>query len=79
MEMMKQIFWHLESVVGMRTLQLGICSTHCSPKHVICLIHQEGHAYSKFMLVSDRDKGLDKLLAETFPRNHATNCVHHIK
>ena len=31
------------------------------------------------MFVSDRDKGLDKSLWEAFPRNHATNCVHHIK
>ena len=38
-----------------------------------------GHAYSKFMFISDRDKGLDKSLSEISPRNHATNCVHHIK
>ena len=31
------------------------------------------------MFVSDRGKGLDKSLAEIFPNNHATNCVHHIK
>ena len=31
------------------------------------------------MFVSDRDKGLDKSLWETFPNNHATNCAHHIK
>ena len=31
------------------------------------------------MFISDRDKGLDKSLAKTFQRNHATNCVHHIK
>ena len=31
------------------------------------------------MFVSDRDKGLDKSLAEIFPSNHATNFVHHIQ
>ena len=40
---------------------------------------EDGHAYSKFMFISDRDKGLDKSLSKIFPRNHATNCVHHIK
>ena len=40
---------------------------------------EDSHAYSKFMFISDRDKGLDKSLSEIFPRNHATNCVHHIK
>ena len=40
---------------------------------------EDGHAYSKFESISDRDKGLDKSLSEIFPRNHATNCVHHIK
>ena len=40
---------------------------------------ENGHSYSKFVFVSDRDKGLDKSLWEIFPRNHATNCVHHIK
>ena len=39
----------------------------------------DGHSYSKFVFVSDRDKGLDKSLSEIFPRNHATNCVHRIK
>ena len=29
--------------------------------------------------VSNRDKGLHKSLSIMFPRNHATNCVHHIK
>ena len=43
------------------------------------LFVKEGHAYSKFVFVSYTDKGLDKSLAETFPRDHATNCVHHIK
>ena len=40
---------------------------------------EDGHAYSKVVFVSDRDKGLDKSLWEVFPRNHATNCAHHIK
>ena len=40
---------------------------------------EDGNSYSKFVFVSDRDKGLDKSLSEIFPRNHATNCVHHIK
>ena len=40
---------------------------------------EDGHSYSKFVFVSDRDKGLGKSLSENFPRNHATNCVHHIK
>ena len=40
---------------------------------------EEGHAYSKFVFISDRDKGLDKLLSKIFPRNHATNCIRHIK
>ena len=40
---------------------------------------ENGHLYSKFVFVSDRDKGLDKSLAEIFPNNHSTNCVHHIK
>ena len=42
------------------------------------LFVEEGHAYSKFVFITDKDKGLDKSLAKTFPRNHATNCVHHI-
>ena len=40
---------------------------------------EEGYAYSKFVFVSDKDKGLDKSLARTFATNHVTNCVHHIK
>ena len=40
---------------------------------------ENGHLYLKFVFVSDRDKGLDKSLAEIFPNNHSTNCVHHIK
>ena len=40
---------------------------------------EDGHSYSKFVFISDRDKGLDKSLSEISPRNHATNCVHHIK
>ena len=40
---------------------------------------EDGHSYSKFVFVSNRDKGLDKSLSVIFPRNHATNCVHHIK
>ena len=40
---------------------------------------EDSHAYSKFMLVPNRDKGLDKSLSKIFPRNHATNCLHHIK
>ena len=40
---------------------------------------EDGHAYSKFMFISDRDKGLDKSLSQLVPKNHATNCVHHIK
>ena len=40
---------------------------------------EDGHSYSKFVFVSDRDKGLDKSLSEIFPRNNATDCVHHIK
>ena len=43
------------------------------------LLVENGHFYSKFAFVSYRDKGLDKSLAEIFPNNHATNCVHHIK
>ena len=43
------------------------------------LLVDNGHFYSKFVFVSDRDKGLDKSLAEIFPNIHATNCVHHIK
>ena len=35
---------------------------------------EDGHSYSKFVFVSDRDKGL-----EISPRNHSTNHVHHIK
>ena len=35
--------------------------------------------YPKFVIASDRDKGLDKSLCDIFPENHVTNCVHHIK
>ena len=35
--------------------------------------------YPKFVIDSDRDKGLDKPLCEVFLNNHVTNCVHHIK
>ena len=40
---------------------------------------EDGHSYSKFVFISEKDKGLDKSLSEFSPRNHATNCVHHIK
>ena len=40
---------------------------------------EDSHSYSKFVFVSNGGKGLDKSLSEIFPRNHATNCVHHIK
>ena len=40
---------------------------------------EDGHSYSKFVFVTDTDKGLDKSLTEIFLRNHATNCVHHSK
>ena len=39
---------------------------------------EDGHSYSKFAFVSDRDKGLEKSLSKIFSRNHTTNCVHHI-
>ena len=42
-------------------------------------IVEEGHKYSKYVFVSDQDKGLDKSLTITFPNNLATNCVHHKK
>ena len=35
--------------------------------------------HSKFVSVSDHDKGLEKSLQEVFPNDHATDCVHHIK
>ena len=38
-----------------------------------------GQKHSKFVFVSDHDKGLEKSLQEVFPNNHATHCVHHIK
>ena len=38
-----------------------------------------GQKYSKFVFVSDHDKGLEESLQEVFPNNHATHCVHHIK
>ena len=38
---------------------------------------EDGHSCSKFVFVTDTDKGLDKSLTEIFLRNHATNCVHH--
>ena len=37
-----------------------------------------GYIYSKYVFVSDQDKGLDKSLTKPFPNNLATNCVHHI-
>ena len=40
---------------------------------------ENGHLYSKFVFISDQDKGLDKSLAEIFLNNHSTNCVHRIK
>ena len=40
---------------------------------------ENGHSYTKFVFVSDREKGSDKSFAELFPSNHLTNCVHHIK
>ena len=40
---------------------------------------EDTHVYSKFVLVSNRDKGCDKSLSEIFSRNHAINCVHHIE
>ena len=35
--------------------------------------------YLEFVIVLDRDKGLDKSLWEVFKQNHVTNCVLHIK
>ena len=35
--------------------------------------------YSKFVFMSDQDKGLERSLCEMFPNSNATNCVHHIK
>ena len=35
--------------------------------------------YLKFVIVLDRDKGLDKSLCEVFLGNHVTDCFHHIK
>ena len=40
---------------------------------------ENSHASSKFMFISDRDKGLDKSLSKIFPRYHPTNGVHHTK
>ena len=42
-------------------------------------IVKDRDTYSKYMFVSNQDKGLDKSLAKTFPNDLATNCVHHIK
>ena len=77
---MKQLFGHLESVVGMRTFTTwntfnSFFTKACPSVSFI----KEGLPYSKFVFVSDRDKGLNKPSTKTFPRNHATNCVHHIK
>ena len=61
----------------MKTTELGICSTNCLQQPV----HQchQWRMVIHIVVVSDRDKGLDKSSSEIFPRNHATNCVHHIK
>ena len=40
---------------------------------------EDGMLSLKFVIVLDRDKGLDKSLCDVFPGNHVTNCVHHIK
>ena len=40
---------------------------------------ERGQKYSKFVFVSDQDKGLEKSLQDVFPNNHATHCIHHIK
>ena len=78
--MTKHMFWHLELVVEMKTTKLGIHSTNCLQWFCLSVsLVENGHSYSKFVFVSDRDKGLDKSLAEIFPSNHAMNSVHHIK
>ena len=40
---------------------------------------EDGMLCPKFVIVLDRDKGLDKSLCDAFPENHVTNCVHHIR
>ncbi len=37
------------------------------------------HPYKLFTYISDRDKGLIPALRETFPENHHTNCLFHIR
>ena len=77
--MTNHIFWHLGIVVEMKTTEPWntfnkLFATACPSVSSV----EDGHSYSKFVFVSDRDKGLDKSLSEIFPSNHA-NCVHHIK
>ena len=38
-----------------------------------------GQKYSKFVFITDQDKGLEKSLQEVSPSNHATHCAHYIK
>ena len=57
----------------------GISNTLFAATCPCVLIVDEGHTYSKFVFELDRDKGCNKSLMETFPRNLATSCVHHIK
>ena len=40
---------------------------------------EDGMLYPKFVIVFERDKGLDKSLCDVFPENNVTNCVHYIK
>ena len=66
--MTKYIFWHLNVF---NTLFAKTCPS-------VSFVG-DGHVYSMFVFISDRDIGLDKSLSEFFSMNHATNCVHHIK
>ena len=63
----------------MKTIIQGTYSTDFSKEHAQWLELEMGQKYSKFVFVSDHDKGLEKSLQEVFPSNHATHCVHHIK
>ena len=78
--MMKLIFWYLEFSGGNEDYQTwntfnNLFAMACPSVSFV----EKGHFYSKFVFVSGSNKGLDKLLAEIFPNNHSTNCVHHIK
>ena len=76
--MMKHVFWCLELVVGMRTTETwNMFNTLFAKACPSMSIVEDGHTYSKFVFISDRDKGLDKSLTNIFPKNHATNCAYH--